>query len=243
MVSGSVELTPTKPDGTPDLEKHFRAEMPNFVTGWIDHPNPSVDLTIYPCSKMLEDFASVGRKVYWIGLDPTLIPTDSELADLTPVEEVLIVGYPIGTWDQKNNSPLFRRGITATAPYLDFSGHPEFLIDAAIFPGSSGSPVLLFNQGAWQVRGGLTTIGSRVRFLGINYAVITSKSTGEIVVEQTPTEVRAVPVLQIPGNLGVCIKASKILDFEPILVGMGFKPPDGYIMRVPKSPQLIIRAS
>jgi hypothetical protein len=203
MISGSVELTPKNPDGTPDLANHFRAELPNFRTGWIDHPDPSIDLTIFPCVQMLENLATDGHNVYWIGLDPNLIPTDKEFEDLTPVEEVLIVGYPIGRWDQKNNSPIFRRGITATAPYLDFSGKQEFLIDAAISPGSSGSPVLSFNQGSWQARGGGTSIGTRIRLLGVNYAVMSYKTTEEIVVEQTPTEMRPVPVLPIPGNLGV----------------------------------------
>jgi Trypsin-like peptidase domain len=237
MVSGSVELTTKKPDGTPDLANHFRTELPNFRTRWIDHPDSSVDVTILPCVSMLENLAKDGYNVYWVGLDPNLIPTDKEFEDLTPVEEVLVVGYPIGRWDPKNNSPIFRKGITATAPYLDFSGKQEFLIDAAIFPGSSGSPVLLFNQGTWAGRGGGPSIGTRIRLLGVNYAVLTYKSTGEIVVEQTPTEMRAVPVLPIPGNLGVCIKASKILDFEPLLVEMGFKPPEGYVMRVPKLPR------
>src|SRR5262245_36581161 len=27
MISGAVELTPAKPDGTPDVTKHFRAEL------------------------------------------------------------------------------------------------------------------------------------------------------------------------------------------------------------------------
>jgi hypothetical protein len=234
MVSGFVELTTKRPDGNPDLQNHFRAELPNFSVGWIDHPDPAIDLTVFPCGPMLESLGTSGHNIYWISLDPQLIPTDKELEDLTPVEEVLIVGYPIGRWDQKNNSPIFRRGITATAPYLDFSGKQEFLIDAAIFPGSSGSPVLLFNQGAWELRSGGTTIGTRIRLLGINYAVMIYRSTGEMVVEQTPTEMRVVPQVPIPGNLGICVKASKILDFEPLLVQMGFNPPEGYIMRVPK---------
>jgi hypothetical protein len=155
-------------------------------------------------------------------------------ARISSFELPFSVGYPIGVWDTKNNSPVFRRGVTATAPYLDFSGRREFLIDAAIFPGSSGSPVMLFNQGVWVPRSGSTSIGGRIRLLGVNYAVINYNSSGEIKIEQTPTDMRAVPVLPIPSNLGVCIKSSRILDFEPVLVENGFKPPDGYIMRATK---------
>jgi Trypsin-like peptidase domain len=233
-ITGSIELTPTKVDGSPDLANHFPIRISEFEQGWIGHPDPDVDLTIFPCANILESLAKEGRKVFWAGLDQSLVPTDEEMQALTPVEELLVVGYPIGVWDTKNNSPVFRRGVTATAPYLDFSGRREFLIDAAIFPGSSGSPVMLFNQGVWVPRSGGTSIGGRIRLLGVNYAVINYNSSGEIKIEQTPTDMRAVPILPIPSNLGVCIKSSRILDFEPVLVEKGFKPPDGYIMRARK---------
>jgi hypothetical protein len=230
--TGSFELTMAKPDGTPDLTNHFPIQITDFEKGWTGHPDPAVDLAIFPCASIFERLAKEGRKIFLTGLDQSIVPTEDAMQALTPVEDVLIVGYPIGIWDTANNSPIFRRGITATAPYLDFSGKKEFLIDAAIFPGSSGSPVLLFNQGPWVDRRGNTNVGgTRALLLGINYAVTTYSATGEIKIEQTPTEMRPVPVLVIPSNLGVCIKASRILEFEPLIVQSGFRPPEGYVMR------------
>ena len=40
--------------------------------------------------------------------------------------------------------PILRRGTTATPIALNFEGRPEFLIDAAVYPGSSGSPVFVY---------------------------------------------------------------------------------------------------
>jgi len=57
-----------------------------------------------------------------------------------------MVGYPIGLWDEKNNYPIFRKGITATHPANDYNGKSEFMIDAACFPGSSGSPVYIIDE-------------------------------------------------------------------------------------------------
>jgi hypothetical protein len=71
--------------------------------------------------------------------------------------------------------------------------------------------------------------------LGINWAVATYTATGEIQVLPAPTQMRPVPVLGIPGNLGMCIKASRILEFEPVLVSLGLKPPEGYVMRAAKN--------
>lgn len=233
-VSGSFQLTLAKEDGTPDLAKHIPVDIPNFQGSWLDHPDPNVDLTICPCASILQDLEKSGRKPFWVGLDQSLIPTDEQLLGLTPVENILVVGYPIGIWDNVNNTPVFRRGITATSPALDFQGKKEFLIDAAIFPGSSGSPVLLFDPGTWMNRQGNVSIGTRIMLLGINFAVATYTATGEIQVLPAPTQFRPVPVLGIPGNLGICIKASRILEVEPILVSLGLKPPDGYIMRSQK---------
>jgi hypothetical protein len=118
-----------------------------------------------------------------------------------------------------------------------FNNKREFLIDASIFPGSSGSPVLLFNQGTWARRSRDTVIGSRVKLLGIVWGVMLHTVRGEISIVPAPTQAREIAVSQIPNNLGVCISASRILEFEPIFVNNGFKAPDGYKMRaIPTTP-------
>ena len=58
------------------------------------------------------------------------------------VEDVLMIGYPNGLWDTTHNMPIIRRGTIATDIKLDYNEKKEFVIDAACFPGSSGSPVL-----------------------------------------------------------------------------------------------------
>lgn len=106
------------------------------------------------------------------------------------------------------------------------------MIDAAIFPGSSGSPVFLFNEGAWITREGTVAGGYRIKLLGIVYAVAQHNVTGEITVVPAPTDLRQIAVSAIPNNLGVCIKAPRILEFEPVLVQSGIMQlPEGYKMR------------
>lgn len=114
-VTGSFELTMTKSDGSPDLANHFAIQITDFERGWIGHPDNAVDLAIFPCGQLVEGLAKEARKVFWTGFDQKSIPTEDAIRDLTPVEELLIVGYPIGIWDTENNAPVFRRGITATA--------------------------------------------------------------------------------------------------------------------------------
>jgi len=55
---------------------------------------------------------------------------------------VVIIGYPKGFYDEKNVFPIVKSGIIATRWGTHFNGMPAFLIDAKLFPGSSGSIVL-----------------------------------------------------------------------------------------------------
>lgn len=127
-----------------------------------------------------------------------------------------IIGYPDGLWDEKNNLPLVRRGITASSIQYDFNGKPDFIIDAAIFGGSSGSPVFIYNDGHYMTPRGLS-FGQRAKLIGINRAVYLHPVCGEIT-EIKPTEVSlGKTAIKMPNGLGIAIHARKLLDFKSIL--------------------------
>ena len=56
--------------------------------------------------------------------------------------DVLIAGYPKGFYDHINLFPIVKSGIIASRWGAGFQGQPYFLIDAKLFPGSSGSVVI-----------------------------------------------------------------------------------------------------
>lgn len=58
-----------------------------------------------------------------------------------------MLGYPIGLADARNNYPIFRKGYTAAHPAVDFNEDGIGLVDMACFPGSSGSPIYILNEG------------------------------------------------------------------------------------------------
>jgi len=104
------------------------------------HPEPDIDLCILPIAPILIAAKEQGDDPFFVPADDSLIPTPADLNDLTAMEDIVMIGYPNGICDSVNNQPVFRKGITATHPAKDFKGKPEFMIDAACFPGSSGSP-------------------------------------------------------------------------------------------------------
>lgn len=226
----SFKLASRAADGSPDIINHIPITISDLQKVYI--PHPSVDLVVIPISRILNDLANHGHQVFTIALEPSLILTDAELKQLMPVEQILTVGYPGQLWDDVHNLPVFHRGYTSTAPYIDFKGNKEFLIDVATWPGASGSPVLLYNDNGWTTRNGSTIMGGlRTNLLGIVYGVAVQDVAGNVLIQNAPTQVVVPGQMSVPTNLGACIAASRILDFEPIFVSLGYKPPAGYIMR------------
>jgi len=215
--SGRFNLTLLE-DGGPAVAKHFPIEIDNFERRWLLHPDPNVDLCAMPIGPLLNQASAAGHNFFYVALDRSLIPTVEELADLGALEDVVMIGYPNGIWDATNNMPIVRRGVTATHPNLNYEGRLEFMIDAACFPGSSGSPVFLYNSGGYTTRaGGMVMGGIRVKLLGVLYAGPQHAATGEIRIVNVPTQQRAIAISAIPQNLGLIIKSSRLLDFDDLV--------------------------
>jgi hypothetical protein len=184
---------------------------------WIAHPDASVDLVVSPVGKQFKSLESQGQKPFYSSVDRNSVADHSYMQGLTALEDVIVIGYPNGLWDQVNNLPIARKGVTATPAFIDYAGKKEFLIDCSIFPGSSGSPVYLFNQGAFAKQDGSLHLGSRTSLLGIVYAVYEHTISGEIVLKPVPTATLPIPVSKTPNNIGLCIKSSRLVEFEAIL--------------------------
>lgn len=57
-------------------------------------------------------------------------------------DEALVIGYPKGYYDMFSKFPIVKSGVIASKWGAPFNGYPYFLIDAKLFPGSSGSLVI-----------------------------------------------------------------------------------------------------
>ncbi|MFQ5794878.1 MAG: hypothetical protein ACE5JP_07500 [Candidatus Bipolaricaulia bacterium] len=142
----------------------------------IRHMDPRNDLAAVPIGSLLNQMEVSGRYPFYRAITPDLIPERDVLENLAAIEEITFIGYPSGLYDEHNVTPIVRRGITATPPWNNFRGQPAFLIDAGVFPGSSGSPVFLLNQGSYSSGGGLV-VGSRLLFLGVlSESIVRSES-------------------------------------------------------------------
>ena len=219
--TGKFCLTRKTDDGKPDIGNFRFFQISGFADQWFYHP--SVDLAVMPIAPLLTQSAEESENFFFAPLSPELIPTEEELKDMPAMQEIVMVGYPNGIWDSVNNQPVFRKGITATHPELEYNGKPEFLIDAACFNGSSGSPVFILDIGKITSRSSGTTIGpSRVKLLGILYAGPQHVAPGEVHTVEVGTK-KDMAFTAIPNNLGNVISSKALLDFEPQLKDLATK--------------------
>ncbi|WP_455917399.1 trypsin-like peptidase domain-containing protein [Pseudomonas cerasi] len=211
-------------DGLPKIGSYESIVLENVNAFCIPHPSEIIDLVAIPIGAVLNKASRADRHYYYVALGAPSCPDAEFLNGLSPIEDIVMIGYPNGLWDEVNNYPVIRKGITATHAALNLNGKPEFLIDAACFPGSSGSPVFLANLGSYTDPQGNLVFGNRIAFLGTLWGGPVLKTTGEIVVEDIPTDTRPVAVGTIPTNLGYVISCRELAVLEVAVFEVYEKP-------------------
>lgn len=180
---------------------------------WRHHPDATVDLCCLTLAEELKELQKRNNKIFYIPLETKLIPNEKELESFSAMEDVVMVGYPIGLSDTYNHKPIIRKGITSSHPKKDYQGKKETLLDMSCYPGSSGSPVFLLNEGPYFASNSIV-MGSRIYLLGVLYSGPMYGAHGVLTFTNLPKV--PVPITQIPINLGVMIKAERILEFEKL---------------------------
>ncbi|GGB85267.1 S1 family peptidase [Glycocaulis alkaliphilus] len=190
----------------------------------INHPDPNVDLCAVPITGILSDAKKKGTPLFVRFLDLSLIPAQDDWQYFDALEEVLMIGCPNGIYDKHNNLPIIRRGITATPVGKRYEGRDEFMVDMACFPGSSGSPIFLYNQSGYFSRKENATLmgAARLHIIGVLYAGPLITNEGSVILSKAPRF--SVGSMM---HLGNAIRSSElhVLDAEiKRLAGLPLKP-------------------
>lgn len=222
MVKGTFFLTERKNEqDAPNDGVYMRIKMDGFEQMWIQHPSPDVDLCIMPLKPLLIfSHNQYNKHFFYRCIGEEQLPKESDYEYINAISEVLMIGYPHGIWDDVNNRPIIRKGLTATDVKFDFKGQKEFVIDMACIPGSSGSPIVVYNNGMVTTRSGNLELGKTLFYLlGILHAGPIMTIEGKIEVKSIPTGLKSVPVAKsgVMINLGYCVKSQYLLDFVPML--------------------------
>lgn len=108
------------------------------------HQNPVVDVVAIKIDDLL---ISIVQSTQGKGLISPGTITSDNLPSNSPLEidvtsDIVIASYPKGFYDKVNKFPIVKSGIVASFWGANFNGLPLFLVDAPLFPGSSGGVVI-----------------------------------------------------------------------------------------------------
>lgn len=197
-------------EGKPLLGTGYALDIDEFEQLWYRHPSREVDIAVTPLVPLVEHVAKTGVDIFYRAISSDLVPSQETLSKLDALEEIVFIGYPSGIWDRKNLLPIMRKGTTATPIAVDFQGEKQFLIDASVFPGSSGSPVFLYNPGMYFEKTGATVVGTRLLFLGVVASVFFEWAVNEILSVARGDVPVALSKQMI--DLGIVFKATTIVE-------------------------------
>ena len=203
--------------------QNLEFKVPNFEDKCHPHPDPAVDLVVFFVGAILQAMKAQGHVFHIAYLSRRAILSREQRLALSVLEDVLVIGYPIGLWDRSQSQPVIRRGITASHAGLPYNGLSEFLIDAPCHPGLGGAPVFLRLAADTSDAGPAMRRSPRVVLLGTLYASQQWSDRGMPVMQ--PIDGRAHRPLAdsgrpMPGSLGLVVNTDKLLDFELIVRAM-----------------------
>ena len=175
------------------------------------HPNKTVDLCAIIVSHAVCELRNKGREPTFFSFDTSVLADDDFYAKERQLDPVVMIGYPVGLMDEVNLQPIFRRGVYATNPSLDYMGRKEFLLDIPNNGGSSGSPVFHFDEKMYSDRtggGANITIGSRLVMVGLSFDGVDPTSNAK----------SAVAITGPANNTAWIIKATRIRELGEAMV-------------------------
>ena len=108
---------------------------------WTFHPDPEIDVPVRPFH--IPDAAgTIARAASFYSGTNTMLRDQLVEAEFREGNEVFTLGFPLSQLANDKNYVIARQGIVARIQDWYDRASTSFLIDASIFPGNSGGPVL-----------------------------------------------------------------------------------------------------
>jgi len=170
---------------------------------WVGHPSKSIDIAAIALNpKVLRD---EDRLFFYFRSDQNLFSKDEMVAQkISEGDRIFVLGFPMGLVDKERQYVICRGGyIARIRDYLEDRTN-DYLIDALVFPGNSGGPVILC-PAPFSLKG--TTSINRAVLIGIVKAYIPYRDVA------VSPQTRAARILfQENSGLAAVESASSILE-------------------------------
>ncbi len=131
----------------PILREIVTVQWDDFTNNYFAHPNANVDLACLNISPVINT-----NQIYYKNIHDKFLGNFDE-SEILPGSDIFFIGYPENRFDVIHNLPILRKGILSTILDIDFNGEKQFVIDAQVLKGSSGSPVFVTTGGHYKLAG------------------------------------------------------------------------------------------
>lgn len=109
---------------------------------WTVHPDPKADVAVLSINP--ERMKIDGIEYFFFEADNHVLTLeDARANEVSEGDGVFVLGFPLGEAGENRNFVIVRQGIIARVQHWLKGSARTFMIDASIFPGNSGGPVLL----------------------------------------------------------------------------------------------------
>ena len=116
---------------------------PNGSTSWIVHPRPDADIAVLNINGQRLHEDGIEFDFFAGGTTNVFSLDQARESGVSEGDGVFVLGFPLGEAGKERNYTVVRQGIIARIQDWLSGNAQTFLIDASIFPGNSGGPVLL----------------------------------------------------------------------------------------------------
>ena len=225
VVQGAAELHMSLHTGNKDANGAITISQNSFD---LVVNNPAVITIFHPaedlCGVAWTELAKAASQNNLVlaaeSLSEAIIPSQADLENLSAMEDIITVGYPTAFRDNANNLPILRRGVTASHPGVRFNGECRGVLDIASFGGSSGSPVLVWNEKLVLQDGKVTEQNNRF-LLGVQVDGRSFTQDASVVINNAPTNPAAIAKVLTPLHLGNYIRAEALLILKNEIIAQG----------------------
>lgn len=120
-------------------------EVPLFARNgrqlWVGHPDPAIDIGVLEINYAL--LKKHDRRLYLFRSDEDVAErADLKAAGVAEGHAIFVLGFPMAIVGENRQHAICRSGAVARIQDM-LAGGGDFLIDASVFPGNSGGPVIL----------------------------------------------------------------------------------------------------
>ena len=120
----------SKPDGTPT---------------WTGHPDPKVDVAVLSIDTKVLDQRGL-KYGFFHSDDHSLTINDMQTNGISEGDFLYVLGFPMGIVSEDRQHVILRQGVIARIRDLFEKRSKDFIVDALVFPGNSGGPIVLIPE-------------------------------------------------------------------------------------------------